>query len=50
MMLRHLGESDLAGRIEQACYDVISSKQHVTSDLGGTATTSEFAQAIIERL
>jgi isocitrate/isopropylmalate dehydrogenase len=24
--------------------------QHVTFDLGGTATTSEFAQAIIERL
>ena len=49
-MLRHLGDIDLAGRIEQACYDVIDSKQHITFDLGGTATTSEFAQAIIERL
>ena len=46
MMLRHLGEIDHAGRIEQACYNVIGSKQHVTFDLGGTATTSEFAQAI----
>jgi isocitrate dehydrogenase (NAD+) len=50
MMLRHLGEIDLAGRIEQACYDVIASKQHVTFDLGGTATTSEFAQAISSQL
>ena len=50
MMLRHLGEIDLAARIEQACHDVIASKQHVTFDLGGTAKTSQFAQAIIERL
>jgi isocitrate dehydrogenase (NAD+) len=41
---------DLAGRVEKACYNVIAGKQHVTFDLGGTATTSEFAQAIIERL
>ena len=45
MMLRHLGEIDLAGRIEQACHDVIASKQHVTFDLGGTATTSEFTRS-----
>ena len=32
MMLRHLGEIDHAGRIEQACYNVIGSKQHVTFD------------------
>jgi isocitrate dehydrogenase (NAD+) len=49
-MLRHLGEIDLAGRIEQACYDTIAGKQHITFDLGGNATTSEFARAIIERL
>ena len=50
MMLRHFGEIDLAGRIEKACYDVIGGKQHVTFDLGGTASTSDFAKAIIERL
>ena len=27
MTLRHIGEIDLAGHIEQACYDVIASKQ-----------------------
>ena len=50
MTLRHLGEIDLAGRIEHACYDVIASKRHVTFDLGGTATISEFAHAISSQL
>jgi isocitrate dehydrogenase (NAD+) len=50
MMLRHLGEIGLAARIEQACCEVISSRQHVTFDLGGTARTGEFTQAIISRL
>ena len=50
MMLRHLGEIELGARIEEACYKVIASREHITFDLGGTATTSEFAQAIIERL
>jgi isocitrate dehydrogenase (NAD+) len=50
MMLRHLGEIDLAGRIEKACYEVIGGKQHITFDLGGTATTSEFTQAISSQL
>jgi isocitrate dehydrogenase (NAD+) len=47
MMLRHLGEIELAGRIEQACYEVIADNQHVTIEIGGTATTSEFAQAFV---
>jgi isocitrate dehydrogenase (NAD+) len=50
MMLRYLGEIELGARIEQACHDVIAGREHVTFDLGGTATTSEFAQAIIDRL
>jgi isocitrate dehydrogenase (NAD+) len=50
VMLRHLGEIDLAKRIEQACYDVIASKEQVTLDLGGTATTSKFARAISSKL
>jgi isocitrate/isopropylmalate dehydrogenase len=50
MMLRHLGEIDLAGASSRPATDVIASKQHVTFDLGGTATTSEFAQAISSQL
>src|SRR5215210_4883429 len=50
LMLRHLGEQDAAERVEQAVRDVISEGVSVTRDLGGNAGTSEFADAIIERL
>jgi isocitrate dehydrogenase (NAD+) len=50
MMLRYLGEIELGARIERACQDVIAGRQHITFDLGGTAKTSEFTQAIIDRL
>jgi isocitrate dehydrogenase (NAD+) len=50
MMLRYLGEIELGRRIEQSCHDVIASKEHITFDLGGTATTSEFAEAIVDGL
>src|SRR3954452_265617 len=50
LMLRHLGEQAAAERVEAATRDVIASGTHVTYDLGGTAGTSEFADAIIERL
>ncbi len=50
LMLRHLGEQAAAERVEAATRDVIAAGSHVTYDLGGTAGTSEFADAIIERL
>lgn len=50
MMLRHLGENALAEKIQSACYAVIASREHVTFDLGGNATTTEFTDAIIRSL
>ncbi|HEY3132820.1 MAG TPA: isocitrate dehydrogenase (NAD(+)) [Acidobacteriota bacterium] len=50
MLLRHIGEIGLADRIEKACHSVIAAGEKVTRDLGGTASTTEFAQALIERL
>ncbi len=50
LMLRHLGEQSAAGRVETALRDVIAGGRRTTSDLGGDAGTSEFADAIIERL
>jgi isocitrate dehydrogenase (NAD+) len=50
MMLRHLGELALADKIEQACHDVIAERRRITGDLGGTSSTSDFTQAIIERI
>jgi isocitrate dehydrogenase (NAD+) len=50
LMLRYLGYPDLATRVELAVRDVIAEGRTVTHDLGGDAGTSEFADAIIERL
>ncbi len=48
LMLRHLGEPAAAGRVEDAVRGVIAEGRRVTYDLGGTAGTSQFADAIIE--
>jgi len=50
LMLRHLGYPDTAHRVETATRDVIADGRTVTYDLGGTAGTRAFADAIIERL
>src|SRR3954453_12301804 len=50
LMLRHLGEQAAAERVEDAGRAVIAEGRRTTYDLGGEAGTSEFADAIIERL
>jgi len=50
LMLRHLGYPEAADRVETATRDVIAEGRTVTYDLGGTAGTRAFADAIIERL
>jgi isocitrate dehydrogenase (NAD+) len=50
LMLRHLGEQEAAERVEGALRAVIAEGRRTTSDLGGDAGTSEFADAIIDRL
>ncbi len=50
LMLRHIGEMDAADRMEKALMDVFTEGKVRTKDLGGTASTSEFASAIIEKL
>src|SRR3954463_14064212 len=50
LMLRHLGYPDVADRVERATRDVIAEGSATTYDLGGSAGTSEFADAIIDRL
>ena len=46
MMLRHLGELAAARSVEEAVSRVLSDREHVTPDLGGTASTVEMAKAI----
>jgi isocitrate dehydrogenase (NAD+) len=50
LMLRHLGYAEMGERVETAVRDVIAAGKTVTSDLGGTAGTSQFADAVIDRL
>jgi 3-isopropylmalate dehydrogenase len=49
MMLDYLGETDLAGRLDAAVAAVIAEGQIRTYDMGGSATTTEMAEAIAAR-
>lgn len=50
LLLRHLKEKEAADRIEKALYDILSEGKVKTYDLGGTAGTTEFADAIIHAM
>ncbi|MER2491191.1 isocitrate dehydrogenase [Catenovulum sediminis] len=49
-MLEHLEMKDKADRLRNAVKDVIESGDRTTRDLGGSAGTIEFTQAVLERL
>lgn len=49
-MLEYLGMQDQAKRILAAVTDVIASGDRTTRDLGGTGGTTDFTQAVIDRL
>jgi isocitrate dehydrogenase (NAD+) len=50
MMLNHLGERSAARRVEAAIERVYRENRHVTRDLGGSASTEEFTDAVIAAL
>ncbi|HEY6057130.1 MAG TPA: isocitrate/isopropylmalate family dehydrogenase, partial [Candidatus Limnocylindrales bacterium] len=50
LMLRHLGEVAAAERVETATRGVIAEGAATTYDLGGSAGTSDMADAVIDRL
>jgi isocitrate dehydrogenase (NAD+) len=47
MMLDHLRESKAARRIEGALHKLYRERKSLTRDVGGTATTAEFTEALI---
>jgi len=47
LMLQHLGEHAAANRIDEALERVYRDRTKLTHDVGGTAGTSEFADAVI---
>jgi len=47
MMLTHLGEREASERLRKAIEQVYATGKHVTGDIGGSATTREFTDAVI---
>jgi len=50
LMLRHIGETQTADRVHAALERVYRAKEHLTRDVGGNASTTEFADAVIAQL
>jgi isocitrate dehydrogenase (NAD+) len=50
MMLHHMGLNSYADKITKAIMDTLAEGKTITGDLGGTATNSEYAKAIISKL
>ena len=50
MMLDHIGEHDAADRVRNAVHAVLREGKKLTKDLGGTAGTTEIAEAIAAKV
>ena len=50
MMLKDLSQADAADRLNRAIQAQVAEGKVVTADIGGTAATTEFTQAVIARL
>jgi isocitrate dehydrogenase (NAD+) len=50
MMLDYLGEHAAAERVRNAVYAVLREGKKLTGDLGGSAGTTELAEAIASRV
>ncbi|MEX2179956.1 MAG: isocitrate/isopropylmalate family dehydrogenase [Gemmatimonadaceae bacterium] len=50
MLLEHVGEGERGQRVRRALETVVRDGQTLTRDLGGTATTDEFTDAVIGQL
>ncbi len=50
MLLEHIGDDSRAARIRHALESTIQEGKTVTRDLGGTATTDQFTEAVIAKL
>lgn len=50
LMLRHLGENDAAERIWKAMVLSLAMGRHLTHDLGGTCSTTEFTDELVKEI
>jgi isocitrate/isopropylmalate dehydrogenase len=47
LLLSHIGEREAARRVKRAIASTYAEGKHLTRDVGGTATTAEFTDAIV---
>lgn len=47
LMLRHLDEQEAANKVKYAVHSAYREGKHITRDMGGTASTGEFTDAVI---
>lgn len=50
LMLAHLGENEAARRLQSAIEWVYAEGKHLTPDVGGAASTTEFTEAVIRQI
>ncbi len=50
LMLAHIGERDASRRLQHAIEQVYAEKTHLTGDVGGSASTCDFTNAVIRHL
>lgn len=50
MMLTHLGESEGAHKLQSSIEKVYAEGRHLTGDVGGSASTEEFTEAVIKTI
>ncbi|KAK9745771.1 Isocitrate/isopropylmalate dehydrogenase [Popillia japonica] len=50
MMLKYMGLTEHAKKIEQACYDTIKEGKYLTGDLGGKSKCSDFTNEICSKI
>jgi isocitrate dehydrogenase (NAD+) len=49
-MLAHLGEREASARLHKAIYKTYAERDCLTGDVGGKASTTEFAEAVIRHV
>ena len=50
LMLAHIGETEASYRLQRAIEAVYAEGHHLTGDVGGTATTDQFTDAVLGKL
>jgi isocitrate dehydrogenase (NAD+) len=50
LMLAHIGEREAANRLQKAIEGVYFERKTLTGDVGGTAGTQEFTDAVIAKM